>query len=93
MSKFGAIKRASKARESQPVSTPERAVTAEEKAEAKPKKRGRPKGKRSNPAFTQVTAYMRKDTYKNAQKALLDEDEEFSELVEDLVSKWLKSRS
>ncbi len=88
MSKFDGIRGIRRERTQKPA--PE---GKDDKEEAPARKRGRPKGKRSNPDFTQVTAYMRKDTYKNAQKALLDEDEEFSELVEDLVSKWLKSRS
>lgn len=56
--------------------------------------RGRPTGKRSDPDFTQTTAYIRADTYKGVRIALLEEGEgrEYSELVEELLSKWLKSR-
>ena len=54
------------------------------------RKVGRPPGKKSNPGYTQVTVYLRKKTHLKAKKALLDEGWEFSELVEDLVAKWLK---
>jgi hypothetical protein len=56
------------------------------------KRRGRPPGKRSNPDFEQVTIYLRRKTHKDAKVELLrgEERQEFSELVEDLVRKWLK---
>jgi hypothetical protein len=58
------------------------------------KKRGRPTGKRSDPDFTQTTAYIRAETYKDVRIALLQEGEgrEYSELVEELLSGWLKKR-
>lgn len=64
---------------------------------ARPKRaRGRPKGKRSDPAFEQVSIYVRRDTHRSAKIALLDPAEEnrrdFSELVEELVSEWLASQ-
>jgi hypothetical protein len=60
-----------------------------------PKRRGRPAtGKRNNPDYDQTTAYVRKDTYKAVRIALIEEGEErdYSELVEELLAKWLKSR-
>ena len=59
------------------------------------KPRGRPKGKRSNPDFEQVTAYIRKQTHQEVKITLLQEggDREFSELVEELLSEWLRSRT
>lgn len=62
--------------------------------EAIAKKRGRPSGKRSNPEYVQTTAYVRGDTYKAIKIALIEEDQgrEYSELVEELLAKWLKSR-
>lgn len=52
-------------------------------------------GKRSDPQYEQVTAYVRKDTYKNVKIALLEDNQrqEFSELVEKLLSEWLATRS
>lgn len=54
---------------------------------------GRPRAKRSDPEYQQVTAYIRRDTYTAARKLLLDEGREFSELVEDLVRQWTKTNS
>lgn len=56
--------------------------------------RGRPKGKRSNPSYEQVTAYIRKDTYRQTKVALLQADEErdFSQLVEDLLCAYLRTQ-
>lgn len=59
------------------------------------KKRGRPSGKRSDSEFNQVTAYIRKDTHLGVQMLLLKEGKvrDFSELVEDLLAKWIRTRS
>lgn len=63
-------------------------------APAEPRKRGRPSGKRSNPEFEQVTAYIRGDTYQKVRIVLLEEGKkrEFSELVEELLAHWVKHR-
>jgi hypothetical protein len=55
---------------------------------------GRPSGKRSDPSFEQVTAYIRRDTYRAAKIALLQEGRrrQFSELVEQLVGDWVRNR-
>ena len=64
-------------------------------APVEPKRRGRPPGKRSDPDFEQITAYIRRDTHHSVKVALLQEGkgQEFSELMESLLAKWLKSRS
>lgn len=56
--------------------------------------RGRPKGKRSDPAFEQVTAYIRKETYLHTKMALLQggNDRDFSQLVEELLSAYLRTQ-
>ena len=61
----------------------------------KRRRRGKPPGKRSDPDFEQVTAYIRRHTHQGVKIALLQEGkgQEFSELVEDLLAKWLKARS
>lgn len=43
-------------------------------------------GKRSNGDYRQVSAYIRKDTHQQVKIALLQEEREFSELVEELLS-------
>ena len=89
MSKFRGLIDAANSRESTaPESTPMAMPT-------KPRGRGRPRGKRSDPDFDQVTAYIRKHTHQGIKIALLQEGRgrEFSELVEDLLAEWLQARS
>lgn len=58
------------------------------------KKMGRPSGKRSDPKYTQVTAYIQSQTYRDVKVALLmgQEPQDFSELIEDLLSQWLSTQ-
>ena len=53
--------------------------------------RGRPSGKRTDPDYAQVTAYIRKATHHGVKLRLLQEGQgrEFSELVEELLATWL----
>lgn len=87
MSKFQGVIDAAKGREGAPAKTGP--------VEAPTKKRGRPPGKRSNPDFEQITAYIRKDTHQGVKIALLQEGngQEFSELVENLLSGWLTAQN
>ena len=89
MSKFRGLIDAANSRES---TAPESAPMA---MPTKPRGRGRPRGKRSDPEFEQITAYVRKDTHQGVKIALLQEGQgqEFSELVEDLLAEWLQVRS
>ena len=50
-------------------------------------------GKRGDPDYRQVSAYVRKDTHQKVKRALLEEDREFSVLVEDLLRDWLAKRT
>ncbi len=50
-------------------------------------------GKRSDGDYRQVSAYIRKDTHQLVKIALLQEEREFSELVEELLSGWLEART
>jgi len=57
------------------------------------KRLGRPPGKRSDPGFEQVTAYIRKETHQAVKIELLKSGrQEFSELVEALLQQWFKTR-
>lgn len=58
------------------------------------RKRGRPPAKRSDPAYVGFTTYIRKDTHLKVKIALLQEGgtRELSELVEELLSKWIKNK-
>ena len=56
---------------------------------------GRPRAKRTDPEYTQITAYIRRTTHQSAKMKLLKEQlqnggrgRDFSELVEDLVATW-----
>lgn len=64
----------------------------EETSHIKPVQRDRSVGKRSDPAFEQVTAYVRKRTHDAVKVALIKEGRrrEFSELVEELLSTWVE---
>lgn len=86
MSKFNDILKAAQAR-NQDGETPVQ-------AEPKPHSSGRPRGKRSNPDYEQVTAYIKRETYRNTKIALLQQgdNQEFSELVEQLLSEWLSTQ-
>ena len=55
-------------------------------------KTGRPPGKKSNPEYSQVTVYLRKGIHQTAKKFLIDDEKEFSELVDVLVSNWIAER-
>lgn len=58
------------------------------------RKRGRPTGKRSNPDYLQVTAYIPHDLYTEVKIALLrDGGGEFSDLVTELLSSWMQDRT
>ena len=55
-----------------------------------PKKRGRPSGKRSNPAYEQTTIYLPRILHAEIKVALIRTGEQdFSELVEELLVAWL----
>lgn len=57
-------------------------------------RKGRPPGKRSNPEFEQVTAYVPGELYRKVKIRLLEDGkgQEFSELVADLLTGWLAGR-
>lgn len=106
MSKFKSLLDTVKGREPEPepekppqdsdVNHKKPVVRQEPIVEAQPEpKRGRPKGKRSDPDYEQVTAYIRKDTHASIKIALLQEGQkrEFSELVQELLEQWVKSRT
>ena len=52
---------------------------------------GRPKGKKSSDDYIQVTVYLRKETHLAAKKILIDDRRQFSDLVEALVTEWIKN--
>jgi hypothetical protein len=50
-------------------------------------------GKRRDDEYKQISAYIRKDTHQRVKIALIQEEREFSELVEELLRGWLNERS
>jgi hypothetical protein len=60
-----------------------------------PRKAGRPRtGKRSDPDYRQVSAWIRRETYERVTRRLFTKENrrEFSELVQSLLEDWLKRR-
>lgn len=54
---------------------------------------GRALGKRSDPDYTQVSAYVGRETYRSVKIALVSDDQrDFSELVDELLRGWLTAR-
>ena len=50
-------------------------------------------GKRRDEEYKQISAYIRKDTHQQVKIALIEEEREFSDLVEELLRGWLNERS
>ena len=65
------------------VKTPERAVSEPKRGTS------RAIGKRSDPSYTQITAYIRKETHENVMRKIYKR-QEFSELIEELLDQWMK---
>ncbi|MEP0855600.1 hypothetical protein [Trichocoleus sp. DQ-U1] len=65
-----------------------------------PRKAGRPRGRRSNPDYTQISAYIPLDLLLEVQTELLKERKskrqrsaiDVSRLVEELLQKWVDER-
>jgi hypothetical protein len=64
----------------------------EEQDNEKPRRGRKPVGKRSNPDYTTVAFYIRKETYRQAQIKMLQDryTGDASDLVEELLQKYLK---
>jgi hypothetical protein len=92
-SKFGNIIAIAKGREPEPEPAVAQVVPPSPASPEAPR-RGRPPGKRSDPTYAQVTAYVPEDLHRKVKIALLQEAKgrEFSQLVEALLIDWLGSR-
>jgi hypothetical protein len=49
-------------------------------------------GKRSNPAYRQISTYVRSDLYRLVKRELLMEDRDFSDLIDELLGEWVSRR-
>jgi hypothetical protein len=81
----------------EPIVEPQLEQTVPAVAQSQPepaKKMDRPSGKRSDPNYTQVTAYIRSQTHRDVKVALLinGEGQEFSELIDTLLLEWLNTQ-
>jgi hypothetical protein len=98
LSKFRGVLDAARGREREEAAVPaaarKRARKKAPAATASKRGRGRPPGKRSDPDYEQVTSYVRRQTYADVKIELIREGKkrEFSELVEELLAQWLKTR-
>ncbi len=65
------------------------------KIQPPPETKKRIAGKSSNAAYAQVLTYIKRDTHREVKKALLDDknNRDLSELVEELLTDWLKKSS
>ena len=71
-----------------PAPIPDKPKPAAQKPKARPAV-----GRRANPDYCQANAYVLKSVRRDVERALLDIDGlDYSELVEELLSKWLKSK-
>jgi hypothetical protein len=93
-SKFKGILDLAKGREPESEPTPSQTPHPSPAPPEAPR-RGRPPGKRSDPTYAQVTAYIPEDLHRKVKIALLQEAQgrEFSQLVEALLADWLESRT
>ncbi|MCG3143150.1 MAG: hypothetical protein HONDAALG_00471 [Gammaproteobacteria bacterium] len=85
------------ARETKPPAIASKMSPGKQRAKSTPlspksKKRGRPPGKRSNPGYTQITAYVRTRTINDVKVELIKQGskQDASELIEELLSAWLQ---
>ena len=49
-------------------------------------------GKRSNPAYRQISTYVRSDLYRSVKRELLMEERDFSDLMDELLADWMSRR-
>jgi hypothetical protein len=49
-------------------------------------------GKRSDPSYRQISTYVRSDLYRNVKRELLMQERDFSDLMDELLAKWLADR-
>lgn len=49
-------------------------------------------GKRSDPAYRQISTYVRSDVYRAVKRELLMDERDFSDLMDELLSEWVSRR-
>jgi hypothetical protein len=72
----------------------ERAKPVEQEPDSPHQKKGRARGKRSDPNYEQVGAYIPKELNKQVKRLLIDEEGlDFSDLVTQLLEEWVNQHS
>ncbi len=74
------------------ATTPEKAPERTEKPQLHGNPLGRPRGKRSDPAWKQFSVLLKKETQREAAGLVRDQDDgrDFSGLVQHLLEGWIK---
>jgi hypothetical protein len=49
-------------------------------------------GRRSDPAYRQISTYVRSDVYRAVKRELLMDERDFSDLMDELLSEWVSKR-
>lgn len=75
-----------------PVPAPEPVADPEVTPEPQ-KRRRKATGKRSDPNYIQVGAYIPKELNKDVKRLLVDAEKDFSELVTELLEQWVNQQS
>jgi hypothetical protein len=78
-------KRASKSTDARPPESVKESLLLVENG-----KQGAQLSKRADPAFIKFTTYIRKTTHLAVKTRLVSKEKELSDLVEELLSNWLK---
>lgn len=58
-----------------------------------PEPRLKKAGKRDDPDYTQISVYIRKEPYYEAKRKLIGHDRDFSDLVNELLARWLSKNT
>lgn len=77
-----------------PAAEPEKAPERSEKPRPATQPVGRPRGKRSDPAWKQFSVLLKKETQREAARLLRDKDagQDLSGLVQQLLENWIKKQ-
>ncbi len=76
-----------------PAKATKKKTQAKKKAAPQARKKvGRPPAKHSDPDYKQMSVYVHKDVRNKVKARLLEQEGEFSALVESLLRDWLKKK-
>ncbi|NEQ64566.1 MAG: CopG family transcriptional regulator [Symploca sp. SIO1B1] len=67
-------------------------ATRRTEAQATPSESGKKKGKGQDPDYMRTTIYLPRSLHRKLKAVALEEEREMSEVVTELVEKWLEER-